>query len=74
MPHHRHDRRDADAAGNEQKFRNIGREREPVVRRRDRQRVASTDAINQALRAAAARVLALDGDFVTIALERIVGE
>ncbi len=72
VPHHRHDRRDADAAGDEQEFLRLLGQLEIVVRRGARQHCAFAAGIDEAGRAAAARRLALDGDHVAMAFAAIV--
>jgi len=72
MADHRQDRRDADAAGDEDMARRAVLERESIARRRDRQQIAGPDPVDQAGRAAAALVLALDRDHIAMPVGRVV--
>ncbi len=74
VPHHRHDRRDADAAGDEQEAPGARMQREFVARRGHRQARARREPVDHAARAAAAGVVALHGNLVPIRFAGIIGE
>ena len=74
MPHHRQDRRDPDASGDEKKVRDARHECEVVARRRARQRRADADLGRSGWPSRPAIRLALDRDLVVIALVGIVAQ
>ncbi|MNP49062.1 hypothetical protein D3C76_1432250 [compost metagenome] len=70
----RHERRDADAAGDEDVQAGGGVQGEQVGRRRDLQRVTHLDVPVQVKRAAAGGVLQAYGDAVVAAVRRVAGQ
>ena len=71
---HGHDRRDADAAGDEQEILRARRQPEIVDRRGHHQFVAGLHVVDEVGGAAAAIGLALDRDQIAIALGRVVAQ
>src|SRR5579883_2758908 len=71
---HGHDRRDADAAGDEDVSGAAFGERKIVDRRRDRQLGAGRDIADEAVRAPSPVRLALHGDHIAVALGGIVAQ
>jgi len=74
MAQHRHDRRDANATGDEQETACLGRKHEVVAGLRARHDRALGASIDKARRAATTGCLALDGDDVAVALVAVVAQ
>ena len=71
---HRHERRDADAAGDEDEMVAALRQRERVVRRRDEPFVALLRVVDEIDRATAAAILALDRDLIAFGFGGIAAQ
>ncbi len=74
LPDHRHDRRHADASGDEQEILRARRQRKVIHRCRDDEFVAGFDVVDKARRTAFSVRLAFDRNLITVAFGGIVAQ